>query len=95
VEAITGGRVVAAGWMAGYGRVVRVRVGNLIFFYPHLSRILRRHGAVRAGDLLGRVGSSGFSTGPHLHIEIRRHGHAINPGPILRAHGIHLGRKVR
>jgi len=90
VRAITTGRVVSAGWIPGYGKVVRVRAGRYVFLYPHLSRILRRHGVVREGQVLGRVGSTGFSTGPHLHIEIRLHGHAINPAPVLRRHGVRL-----
>lgn len=90
VRAITGGHVLSAGWIAGYGRVVRVRSGRYVFYYPHLSRILKRHGKVREGELLGRVGSSGFSTGPHLHVEIRVHGHPVNPAPILRRHGVRL-----
>lgn len=90
VHAITGGRIVSAGWIAGYGKTVRVRAGGLVFYYPHLSQILRRHGVVGTGSVLGRVGSTGFSTGPHLHVEIRRHGRPVNPGPILWRHGVRL-----
>jgi murein DD-endopeptidase MepM/ murein hydrolase activator NlpD len=90
VRTITGGRIVSAGWIPGYGKTVRVRAHGLVFYYPHLSRILRRHGLVATGTLLGRVGSTGFSTGPHLHVEIRRHGRSVNPRPILRRHGVNL-----
>lgn len=90
VRAITTGRIISAGWIPGYGRIVRVRAGHYTFFYPHLSHIVRRHGVVREGVVLGRVGSSGFSTGPHLHIEIRVHGRPVNPAPILRRHGVRL-----
>ena len=90
VRAITGGRILSAGWIAGYGKTVRVRAEGLVFYYPHLSRILHRHGVIGTGAVLGRVGSTGFSTGPHLHVEIRWHGHSINPRPVLRRHGVHL-----
>jgi len=90
VRAITGGRILSAGWISGYGKTVRVRAHGLVFYYPHLSRILRRHGIIGTGGLIGRVGSTGFSTGPHLHVEIRWHGHSINPRPLLRRHGVRL-----
>jgi murein DD-endopeptidase MepM/ murein hydrolase activator NlpD len=90
VRAITNGRILSAGWIAGYGKTVRVSADGLVFYYPHLSRILRRQGVVGTGTVLGRVGSTGFSTGPHLHVEIRWHGHSINPGPVLRRHGVRL-----
>jgi murein DD-endopeptidase MepM/ murein hydrolase activator NlpD len=90
VHAITDGRVVSAGWIPGYGKIVRVRAHGMVFYYPHLSHIWVRHGRVRTAQVLGRVGSTGYSTGPHLHIEIRVHGHSVNPRPILRRHGVRL-----
>ena len=90
VHAITSGRILSAGWIAGYGKTVRVYADGLVFYYPHLSRILHRHGLLQTGEVLGRVGSTGFSTGPHLHIEIRRHGRAFNPHALLWKHGVHL-----
>ena len=90
VRAVTAGRIISAGWISGYGKTVRVRAHGLVFYYPHLSRILRRHGLLATGAVLGRVGSTGFSTGPHLHVEIRVHGHPINPGPVLWRHGVEL-----
>ena len=91
VHAITGGRVVSAGWIPGYGKVVRVRAHGKVFYYPHLSGIRVRHGHVRTDQVLGRVGSTGYSTGPHLHVEIRIHGRSVNPRRILVRHGVHLG----
>lgn len=90
VHAITHGRVISAGWIPGYGKIVRVRADGKVFYYPHLSRIHVRHGRVRTGQLLGRVGSTGYSTGPHLHVEIRIHGRPVNPRYILARHGVHL-----
>ena len=91
VHAITRGHVVSAGWIPGYGKVVRVCAHGKVFYYPHLSRIRVRHGHVRTGQVLGRVGSTGYSTGPHLHVEIRIHGRSVNPRHILARHGVHLG----
>jgi murein DD-endopeptidase MepM/ murein hydrolase activator NlpD len=90
VRAITGGRIVSAGWITGYGNTIRIRSGHMVFYYPHLSRIVVHHGSVAAGERIGKVGSTGYSTGPHLHVEIREHGHPANPGPILRRHGVRL-----
>ena len=90
VHAITSGRILSAGWIAGYGKTVRVSADGLVFYYPHLSRILHRHGVLQTGEVLGRVGSTGFSTGPHLHIEIRHHGRPFNPHLLLWKNGVRL-----
>lgn len=90
VHTITAGWIVSAGWISGYGKTVRVWAGGNVFYYPHLSRILHRHGFLHTGEVLGRVGSTGFSTGPHLHVEIRHHGRPFNPRAILRRHGVRL-----
>ena len=90
VHTITSGWILSAGWIAGYGKTVRVYSHGLVFYYPHLSRILHRHGFLQTGEVLGRVGSTGLSTGPHLHIEIRHHGRAFNPHALLWRNGVHL-----
>lgn len=95
IRAMVGGHVISAGWIPGYGKIVRVRHSGRVFYYPHMSRIRIHHGHVHQGEVLGRVGSTGYSTGPHLHVEIRVHGRPVNPGPILRRHGIHLPRRHR
>ncbi len=71
----------AAGWHGGYGKQVRIsHAGGLMTTYSHMSRIVARPGtAVRRGELIGYVGSTGFSTGPHLHYELHRNGKATNP----------------
>ena len=57
--------------------------------YAHLSAILVAQGQrVRAGTYLGREGSSGHSTGPHLHFEVRVGGRPVDPAPWLRARGV-------
>lgn len=83
VLAVEDGVITRAGNSASYGRFVEVRHENgLTSFYAHLGRIERgaRAGvAVAAGAPIGRIGSSGTSTGPHLHFEIRRGERPLNP----------------
>ena len=85
------GTVTSAGWNGGYGRMVEVRHANgFSTRYGHLSKILVKEGQeLSAGDVVGKVGSSGRSTGPHLHYEVRRNGDALNPVRFLKA-----GKKV-
>jgi murein DD-endopeptidase MepM/ murein hydrolase activator NlpD len=87
VEATAAGRVVVAGRSGGYGNLVEIDHGKgLSTRYAHLSRIDVSVGeTVKAGDVVGRVGSTGRSTGPHLHYETRRDGVAVNPVRYLEA----------
>lgn len=75
------GRVIGAGWSGGYGREVQIaHGGGMTSIYGHMSQILAQPGSfVRRGELIGYVGSSGLSTGPHLHFEVRQGGTPINP----------------
>jgi murein DD-endopeptidase MepM/ murein hydrolase activator NlpD len=70
----------------GYGNHVLIKVSSSrTDLYGHMSAIDVAPGQqVQAGQLIGRVGSTGFSTGPHLHFEVRIDGVAVNPAPILR-----------
>jgi murein DD-endopeptidase MepM/ murein hydrolase activator NlpD len=87
------GIVTYAGWMGGYGNMIEVRhvikrkSGTRVLFtrYGHLSQILVHEGQqVRLYQLIGRVGSTGISTGPHLHFEVRdENGTPISPGNFL------------
>lgn len=81
------GVVVKAGWNGGYGRMVEVDHGHgYATRYGHLSQILVKVGdKLKAGDVIGRTGSSGRSTGPHLHYEVRHDGQAVNPLRFLSA----------
>jgi murein DD-endopeptidase MepM/ murein hydrolase activator NlpD len=81
ILAVTDGRVAAAGWAGGYGNQVRLgHGGGLVTSYSHMSRIAVEPGAlVRQGEVIGYVGSTGLSTGPHLHYEVYRHGAPIDP----------------
>jgi murein DD-endopeptidase MepM/ murein hydrolase activator NlpD len=87
------GVVIKAGWNGGYGRMVEVDHGNgFSTRYGHLSRIDVKVGDhLIRGDVVGETGSSGRSTGPHLHYEVRRNGDAIDPLRFLRA-GMKLGK---
>jgi murein DD-endopeptidase MepM/ murein hydrolase activator NlpD len=81
VEAAAAGRVTFAGGSRGYGRMVVVdHGGDLKTVYAHLATIFAHEGqAVRQGDLLGTVGMTGNTTGPHLHYEVRFRGAAVDP----------------
>ncbi|MDQ4086570.1 MAG: M23 family metallopeptidase, partial [Pseudomonadota bacterium] len=81
ILAAADGRVTGAGWAGGYGRQVRLsHAGGLATSYSHMSRITVAPGAtVRRGQVIGYVGSTGLSTGPHLHYEMYRNGATINP----------------
>lgn len=75
------GVVVSAGWAGGYGNMVEIDHGNgLATRYGHLSRIIAKVGdKVSTDSVIGEVGSTGRSTGPHLHYETRVKGTAVNP----------------
>jgi murein DD-endopeptidase MepM/ murein hydrolase activator NlpD len=73
--------------MGGYGNMVEIDHGNgLATRYGHMSEILVEEGEeVEAGAALGRIGSTGRSTGPHLHYEVRVDGEPVDPTRFLRA----------
>ncbi|HWH22111.1 MAG TPA: M23 family metallopeptidase [Allosphingosinicella sp.] len=81
IVAVTDGQVAAAGWAGGYGQQVRLNhSGGLVTSYSHLSRIAAAPGQiVRRGQVIGYVGSTGLSTGPHLHYELYLNGVPVNP----------------
>lgn len=81
------GRVSFAGTKSGYGKTVEITHDNgLMTRYAHLSSILTETGQrVEAGTLIARVGSTGRSTGPHLHFEVRKGGGALDPKAFLDA----------
>jgi murein DD-endopeptidase MepM/ murein hydrolase activator NlpD len=81
IVATADGQVIRAGWAGGYGRQVRVaHGGGIVTAYNHMSSIAASVGSVvRQGQVIGYVGSSGLSTGPHLHYEVLKDGVAVNP----------------
>ncbi len=91
VRATANGKVVSSGWSGGYGRMVEIDHGNgLSTRYGHLSEINVKVGdTIKIGQVIGAVGSTGRSTGPHLHYETRIDGEAVDPQKFLRA-GVRL-----
>jgi murein DD-endopeptidase MepM/ murein hydrolase activator NlpD len=87
VTAAAGGRVTSAEWAGGYGQMVEIaHLAGITTRYGHLSAILVSPGQrVSAGTPIGRVGSTGRSTGPHLHYETRRDGKPLDPALFLAA----------
>ncbi len=85
IHAADSGTVVEAGWRGGYGKTVVISHGNgLSTLYAHQSQILVSVGqTVRKGEVIGEVGSTGFSTGPHLHFEVRVNGSPVDPAGYL------------
>lgn len=81
VMATADGAVSIAGWMGGYGLVIQIDHGGEVETrYAHLSRLAVAPGEiVKRGQIIGFVGSTGRSTGPHLHYEVRRSNVAVNP----------------
>jgi murein DD-endopeptidase MepM/ murein hydrolase activator NlpD len=81
IVAAADGTVVAAGYGGGYGRQVQIaHGGGILTLYGHMSSIAATAGEpVRQGQVIGYVGSSGLSTGPHLHFEVKVNGQPVDP----------------
>ncbi|AEI38551.1 MAG: M23 family metallopeptidase [Zymomonas mobilis subsp. pomaceae] len=92
VYASADGVVDRAGQASGYGNLIEIDHGHTIQTrYGHLSRILVSEGqTIKRGDLIGLMGSSGRSTGSHLHYEVRIQGEAVNPVPFLAVDSYHM-----
>ena len=92
VHATADGKVTVAGWDGGYGNLIEIDHGNgLSTRFGHLSEIDVKVGQkVHVGQVIGRIGSTGRSTGPHLHYETRINDEPVNPQKFLRA-GTRLG----
>ncbi len=88
--AVASGRVSFVGWDGGYGNLVRIRhAGGVETYYGHLSATTVHVGQhVKAGEQVGAVGTTGNSTGPHLHLEVRVDGQPRDPMTWLRAKGL-------
>lgn len=86
IYAAGAGTVIYAGWLSAYGNAVIINHGGgVTTLYGHMSSIAASSGAVvSAGDTIGYVGSTGYSTGNHLHFEVRENGSHVNPWNYLK-----------
>ena len=85
IHACRAGTVIQAGWNGGYGNTIVVdHGGGMATLYAHQSSLGASVGAqVGAGQVIGYIGSTGASTGPHLHFEVRLNGSPVDPMPYL------------
>ncbi|MDW8056045.1 MAG: M23 family metallopeptidase [Elusimicrobiota bacterium] len=85
VRAACDGKVIFAGWAEGYGKLVIIKhQKGYTTYYGHLSKIRVKVGQwVNKGQIIGNVGMTGWTTGPHLHFEVRKNGVPINPKKVL------------
>ena len=97
VYATADGIVERAGWTGGYGNLVELEHGKgLETRYGHLSKIMVAQGQrVKRGDVIALMGSTGRSTGSHLHYEVRMDGRAVNPVPYLNSAELAVAMKQR
>ncbi|MEP3224940.1 MAG: M23 family metallopeptidase [Parasphingorhabdus sp.] len=98
IYAVTDGKVTFSGRKGGYGKFVKIKhSGGLASGYAHMSRIAVSNGRrVRQGQIIGYIGSTGLSTGPHLHYELYRNGRTINPNSVKFVQRAQLsGRELR
>lgn len=83
IKAPADGTVTFKGWKGGYGNTITLQHSNGVeTLYGHMSAFAPVSGSVRAGDIIGYVGSTGRSTGPHLHYEARLNGQPVNPATV-------------
>ena len=93
ILSVANGKVIFSGWKGGYGKVVKIRhADNYVTLYAHQSRLKAKVGQiVSKGQVIGYVGSTGRSTGPHLHFGLYKNGRAINPMRMVKfsSKGLH------
>lgn len=92
VKSIGAGRVVRASWYGGYGNCVDIQHDNGVMTrYGHNSSVTVSVGdRVSAGDTIARLGSTGDSSGPHIHFEVHVGGSPVNPVPWMSNRGVNL-----
>jgi murein DD-endopeptidase MepM/ murein hydrolase activator NlpD len=97
IESAGSGVVKHAGWKGGYGKYIEIKHSNgYTTAYGHLSRIgkgIRAGSKVDQGQVIGYVGSTGISTGPHLHYEVKVAGRLINPLSVKSLPGVPIPKK--
>jgi len=89
IRATANGKIVRRGWRGGYGNCISIKHANgMVSLYGHMSRFrkgLHVGSYVKQGTVIGYVGSTGVSTGPHVHFGLYKNGRAINPARFVRA----------
>jgi len=92
VHAVGDGKIIFAGYEGAYGNKIAIQhPDGTVTWYAHMDSFVRTSGTVQAGDVIGRVGMTGNTTGAHLHLEVRPHdGPPVPPLTWLRAHGIRV-----
>ncbi|SHH40088.1 murein hydrolase activator EnvC family protein [Tepidibacter thalassicus] len=87
IVAANDGKVISAGWLGGYGKAVIIdHGGGIVTLYGHNSKLLVSEGdKVKRGQVIAKAGSTGNSTGPHLHFEVRKDGKYVNPLPWVKS----------
>lgn len=95
IYATADGIVGRAQWVRGYGKYIEINHGNEIQTrYGHMSRLnVKPNARVKSGDLIGFMGSTGRSTGSHLHYEVRIAGQAVNPVPFMQSNDFLIAQK--
>lgn len=96
IYATADGIVGRSQWVRGYGKYIEINHGNAIQTrYGHMSRLnVPANARVKAGDLIGFMGSTGRSTGSHLHYEVRIAGEAVNPLPFMQSNEFLIAQKL-
>ena len=96
IYATADGIVGRAQWLGGYGKYIEINHGNGIQTrYGHMSRLnVEANARVKSGDLIGYMGSTGRSTGSHLHYEVRIAGEAVNPIPFMQSNDFLVAQKL-
>ncbi|WP_125154186.1 M23 family metallopeptidase [Clostridium rectalis] len=86
IYAVLSGKVIFSGWQNGYGNVVKIDNGdNIVTIYGHCSKLFVKEGhTIEKGNKIAEVGSTGRSTGPHVHFEVRKNGVPQNPEGYLK-----------
>lgn len=94
--AAASGTVVLSRWNGGFGYNIQIDHGNgVLTLYGHSSKLVVKEGdRVEAGQVIGNIGDTGFSTGPHLHFEVHVNGKPTNPVPFLLSHGVDVTKRV-
>ncbi|MEU4158866.1 M23 family metallopeptidase [Actinoplanes sp. NPDC026670] len=91
-KAVHGGTVTAAGYSGGYGYMITIRQDDgTEMIYAHSRRVLVNKGdVVKAGQVIGEVGNTGYSYGTHLHLEVHVNGTPVDPITYLEQHGVSI-----